>query len=196
VHQLKNLLLKASRDSSKAPFLLAIANELGRTTLRELLPNWSDSVEVICMLFDEERRKLVCVSAASVSMKGATALDKSNVQFDYGVGIAGRAFKGNEGRLYLHSEVKNQNRKVPNHYYRLEGEDPHNVLMCLPLRSPKIPEHVFGVLNISSTDPACPLRDAAEEAGAIPDAKIGNFLDAINDCVFQSMELLQRARVI
>ncbi len=196
VHQLKNLLLKASQDPTKAPFLLPIANELGRTTLKELLPNWSDAIEVICMFFDEERRKLVCVSAASVSVQGATPLDKSNVQFDYGVGIAGRAFKGNEGRLYLHSEVKNQNRKVPNHYYRLEGEDPHNVLVCLPLRSPKIPEHVFGVLNISSRDPACPLRDAAEEAGAIPEAKIGNFLEAINDCIFQSMQLLEKARVM
>jgi predicted MPP superfamily phosphohydrolase len=196
VHQLKCALLAASRNPLKVPLLTAIANELGKITIEELIPHWTDPIEVICMLFDDDQRKLVSVSAAAVSSQAVIPLDKPNVQFDYGVGIAGRAFKGNEGRLYLHSEVKNQNRKTPNHYYPLAGEKAHNVLMCLPLRSPKVREHVYGVLNISSPDPDCPLRDTAAETGPIPEAKIGDFLEAVNDCVYVSMQALEKAHVI
>ena len=194
VQELQNRLLKASRDTSKAPLLLPLANELGRTVLEELLPNWAEPVEIVCMFFDEAKRKLLVVSAAMVTPEKNTPLDKSHVEFNFGEGIAGRAFKGNEGRLYIHRET--QNRTTPNHYLPRAGEEPHAVLVCLPLRSATNRDHVFGVLNVGSYDPACPLRETAEFVGPIPEEKIKKFFAAVSTCALNSLQAFEKTKVI
>jgi hypothetical protein len=195
VQQLQNRLLRASRDTSKKPVLLSIVKEIGRITRSVLIPQWTRPLEFSLMLFDDSVLKLVAVSSARVANNGdITELDKSNVMFAHGEGIAGRAFKSNESRLYVHREF--ERRTSPRYYRPHAGKDPDSVLLAFPLQSPKKTEYVFGVLNVTSMDSACPLSRVLDVEGPISEKTVSTFQTALNLCVISGLQTLADNHII
>jgi 3',5'-cyclic AMP phosphodiesterase CpdA len=129
------------------------------------LDSWSKGLESTFMIFNEVDRKLRTVGSlvmnldeAGVTVQHPEQPISSNSHFDYGDGIAGRAFKANENRFFVKPV---ETRKEPDYYRHIQGKTPHEVLLSMPVRNPKDPEYIYGVLNIASMDASCPLRSFA-----------------------------------
>ena len=162
---------------------------------KELIPEWSNPLEFTFMLFDDSTRKLTIVSSAMVGDGEITHLDKkSKIEFGYGEGIAGKAFKGNEIRMYVDLEV--ERRTTPSHYRPHAGQEPDAVLLAFPLRSPNNPGFIFGVFNVTSNDPMCPLARALDVTGSITKERLLTFQTALNICVINTLQTLADEHII
>jgi 3',5'-cyclic AMP phosphodiesterase CpdA len=194
---LHDRLVAASRIPSKrdllSPILVGILAEIVRITREVLIPDWVDPLGVNLMVFDPDSHRLVVIAAAMVG-DPPTPLDKSKVEFGYGTGIAGRVFKANECRLHIH--VKMQKRTTPSYYRVLPGRPPNPVLLALPLRSPEKLKHVYGVLNLTSSDLTCPLSHALEPGNPISEKKLGTFQTALDLVVLKSLQSLAKQALI
>jgi hypothetical protein len=146
IQQLVSHVLESAKDVNMRPVLSPILDETAQLVRLGLITGWDGVIELSLMLFQEGR--LSVISAANFGKEGKTKqLDKSTVQFAYGEGICGRAFKGNKGHLYVHAKA--QRDTEPNYYRLFPGQSPHLVLLSVPIRNPRDPEQVYGILNIS-----------------------------------------------
>jgi 3',5'-cyclic AMP phosphodiesterase CpdA len=187
-------LLTALKDAPKGSFLLSLLGNLGSLAKTELVPDWTDPLGVTLMIFDHQGHQLVVAGSALVGADPPVMNDKSGIEFGYGVGIAGRVFKANEARLYVHAEEQSQTE--PNYYVVLPTRKPHAVLLAIPVRSPKEPKHVYGVLNFTSPDPACPLSQALEPGSKISSTKFASFQLALDRCIYAGLNALSKQGVI
>ena len=146
-----------------------------------MLEDWNGQLDISLILFDARVRKpLFVVSAVSQQikkMKPKRQFTNDEVTyrggFEYGDGIAGRAFKSNQPRAYVAPSGKPDG---PDYYTVLPGVDPpHQVLLSLPIHMP-LPDKEFkatvkakdstraygavrpyGVISFGSTRADCPL---------------------------------------
>jgi 3',5'-cyclic AMP phosphodiesterase CpdA len=125
-----------------------------------ILGNWQGPLVLSLMVYDAPKRKLVILSALEVRPDGKIyELDRS-IEFGYGEGIGGRAFKTNESRLHVHREV--ERRTDPNYYRHVVDRTPDSALLSIPIQNPGMREQVYGVINIASQAADCPLRQVAD----------------------------------
>jgi 3',5'-cyclic AMP phosphodiesterase CpdA len=162
------LLRKAASDTA---MLLPLLYRLAKTTRAIFLKSidsaghedeWKKPIEVSLTIFDAPAGKLVMISAADFVKhddEKLSELDFSGITFSYGDGIAGKAFKTNEPRLYVRQPER---RRTPNHYRRLPNQKEHWALLCLPIRSPDDSNNVYGVVSLGSDQPDCPLARIGE----------------------------------
>jgi hypothetical protein len=134
---------------------------------RDLLMNpepkkkpWSGIMEASLMIFDAAAHRLNVLAAVSVDKGKVVSLDFSSIGLAFGEGIAGRAFKTNQSRLYLKlDDEESEESSEPQLYRKLEGVDEHEVLLSIPVQAPGAQVWPpYGVLNIGSSRPDCPLR--------------------------------------
>lgn len=193
VQQLHERLLISCRNSPAGPHLLKILAEIGFIAVQVLIPGWTEPLGINLMIFDENARKLVVAGAATLASPPIAA-DESDVTFGYGSGIAGRVFKSNEPRLFVY--VKRQKQKDPNYYRFLPNRVPNHVLLAVPIRSPDKRQHVYGVLNLTSSNPACPLAHVLEPGSPVSDKILGTFQSALNECILSSLRALSSQGLI
>ena len=87
---------------------------------------------------------------ADALVRGASARPKwqdyKTMDFRYGEGIGGRAFKNNTGQLYT-QQPQSPRGKPPDYYLRIPSHHrQHAVMLCLPLQNPEFSSQVYGVM--------------------------------------------------
>jgi 3',5'-cyclic AMP phosphodiesterase CpdA len=180
------LLRPTGSEVSRDRFFLALLGRISiiaRETFR--MEDWPNALETTFMVFDSAERKLRIVGVSVTQLDNSKLCvshpeppNPHSIAFDYGDGIAGRAFKTNECRLYVDLGEK---RKEPDYYRQIAGQSPHAVLLSMPVRNPKDEGHAYGVLNFASVDPGCPLRGFAfsnwpQPGGNLGTVKVGDTL--------------------
>lgn len=180
IQQVKNAAIHLSRAKRSKDVFLPVVVETGKVSRQLLLPGWTGKLEFTLMLFDDEVRKLLSVGAVSLWSQSDTYSEvDAKTELAYGVGIAGRAFKANEPRLYVNRTIKS--RTAPDYYFRVQGQKPPAGLLAVPLRDPKNSKDAYGVFNISASDYGCPLCQGGEAGELVPEGALANlqsFLDA------------------
>jgi 3',5'-cyclic AMP phosphodiesterase CpdA len=124
--------------------------------------------------------------------------------FDYGDGIAGRAFKSNQARAY----VAPDRLKVsgPDYYSVLPGIPPHQVLLSIPIHVPLSEKEFkakakatedpyetrrpYGVISIGSTESDCPLLKFYGEPS---DDGMRNLQHHLSGILFKSIQKIRRS---
>lgn len=169
--------------------LLEVVVALAKLARDQLLPGWDDSTEHSLMLFDPVSRKLRILGAVSIGREGHTELPRLlDVSFSYGEGIAGRVLKDNKWRLYEHQVVTGTGAdRAPSYYRELDEYPPENVLLACPLHSPReeYRSHCYGVFNMASRNPKCPLAQAAETATDVTPEAMAQFQLALNEACLE-----------
>lgn len=123
---------------------------------------WGGPLEATFMGFDS-RQHLVAL-AAVVDANDRPRSVEWKLRLKFGEGIAGRAFKANELRIY---DAQDEHRHKPDYYTRSDDSIKHEVLAAFPIYPPSPAAKRFapyGVLSIGSEDANCPLRLAPADA--------------------------------
>lgn len=156
-----------------------------------LLSGWSRDLDVTLMIFNTEENGAGSLKAIAAGFnsgparKGNEAMQRlgreSEVVLQYGEGVAGRAFKANEIRIYEEPAVaydaaargRDPERWEPNVYKPIPGTITHKALISFPVHLPvrdaefardwSIYEDIepYGVLNIGSGLEGCPVGQLA-----------------------------------
>ena len=136
-----------------------------RSTFTE---GWSGPIEASLWLFDG-KNKLTSPVAVVEDGDEVTNAFRRKIFLQYGMGIAGRAFKTNRPRVYVYVPPEDAQKDEPDYYIPLEGTPAHKVLVALPIHLPvskqvftrhpsiyesKVP---YGVLCLGSEFAECPL---------------------------------------
>ena len=131
---------------------------------------WSGEVELDLMIFDNTDRQLRMVSLYQVQKGVLSKMPIPEATLAYGTGVAGKAFKINNPGLWV--KIPPEDRSTPDPYVRLGATDAHNVLLSIPLQNPADQRYSYGIVNIGSRDPNCPIRrlmDAREMPDVLRD---------------------------
>jgi 3',5'-cyclic AMP phosphodiesterase CpdA len=190
ITEICEFLVKASVELTNRSFWLQLLEGIGRIAQAELLERKPYELEVGLMAFDEVRR--VMVTACAVLMPAAPEaeaqwLDYAGVTFPFGAGLAGRAFKSNECRLYVKGDGDSE---TPHYYQRVEGLREHSILLSIPIRSPADDSFVFATLNLGCYQSDCPLRNVAAFSGKADAAKLRDFQGAIENFLVKEIPKL------
>jgi 3',5'-cyclic AMP phosphodiesterase CpdA len=154
-------------------------------TRQLIAPEWKAPLEISILNFVRQPRrcKLRVLAASSI---GDTALELKYPKFelDYGDGIAGRAIKANELRVYALDDDDNEE---PDYYTRCD-ETVHRVILALPLQNPcDRDDDPYAVLSIASDRFDCPLALAGVPEGPAPAPLLEQFHETLNLEVLQSL---------
>jgi len=180
-------------DSTLLLALLARMADIARqlllqTEMEGTVIEWKKPLDVSLMLFDASAKKLVTLRAARFVKNNEEQieeeLDYSNVAFDYGDGIAGKAFKTNDYRLYVRSGSKptqrSSYRKVQN------GPDPR-VLLSIPIRIPQEEDRPYGIINFASESAECPLARLGESTSSVTEQDLSDFRKEMDERIFAEL---------
>jgi hypothetical protein len=156
-------LAKSGQRSHKLATLLAVVESVARKEFDLDSPE-QDWLEVSLMAFDEKEGKLL-VAAANL----ADHDPQWGLELEYGDGIAGRAYKMNQVRLF--SKALAIQNKTPFYYVPVgggpisgDGQEVHaEAILSLPLSHPNQPEAVFGILNFGSRNKSSRLVDITRD---------------------------------
>jgi len=183
------LLRTKSPEPSLQEFFVELLGRISLIARQGLeLNDWPNTLESSFMVFDAEARQLRMIGSAFTQMDNGKIRvwypeepNFRNTTFEYGDGIAGRAFKTNDCRFYVRPSERG---KEPNYYRQLAGQQPHCVVLSLPIRNPVDDAYAYGVLNLSSADACCPLRsvgfsDWQPQVGHQPKPSIGDTLASL-----------------
>lgn len=186
IQQVKSAALQLSREKSDRRIFLPIIIETGKIARNLLFPNWVGLLEFTLMVFDDAARKLLSVGAVNLQNEEDkyTELDVKT-ELAYGVGIAGRALKVNEPRLYVRTTKP---RKTPDYYFRLPGQEPPAGLLAVPIRDPENSNDAYGVFNIAASDYNCPLCTGGEIDEVVPEGALANFQSFIDSAVLEALD--------
>jgi 3',5'-cyclic AMP phosphodiesterase CpdA len=191
IQQAKNTALHLSQSKSTSEIILPIVILAGKTARKLLLPGWAGDLEFTLMLFNDETRKLSSVAAVRLgNREDQYAKLDAKTELSYGVGIAGRALKVNEQRLYVYRSTKTQ--KTPDYFHQVAGQRPPACLLAVPVRDPEESNDAYGVFNITATDFKCPLCRGGELDELVPDSARANFQSFIDTAIMQGLEALDR----
>lgn len=172
-------------DSFMKRFLITIADLLRNS----LIPGSTEKLEVSLMVFDTSKRRLVVVASACIATGPPKFQfqDFSKVEFRYGDGICGKAFKTNRPRLY--TQVTEEQRKefpTPDFYRKVEGNN-HAALLGIPLQSPQVPSHVYGVIGCGVNDRSSKLWELSQRSPLeVQDLQI--LQNTLNELCFELMK--------
>jgi 3',5'-cyclic AMP phosphodiesterase CpdA len=184
VNRVRNRVLQSRQPGIGRKKLAEVVYQLGVAARELLLPDWPAPTEHSLMLFDPVTRKLHTLGAVEVAKDSRTELAHlMNISFNYGEGIAGRVLKDNKWRLYQHRVVTGQPPgRTPSYYLELSNHPPEEILLACPLQSPRVglESHCYGVFNMGSRDPGCPLGLAAEASGGVTPDRLSQFQDFLN----------------
>jgi 3',5'-cyclic AMP phosphodiesterase CpdA len=146
-----------SAQQKQVQELLALTIQAARDAL--MSSPWMGPLEA-SFLFVDAATKLSVLGAVLHDGVLSTPLVYDGISFEYGYGIAGRAFKTNVPRLYVATE----NSDEPDYYQTEKAGLAHKVLISLPVRPPddstEAPFDPYGVLSLGSSEAACPLATA------------------------------------
>lgn len=188
----------AALDAGKGRDFLRLAANVSQMTRQVLLKGWRGPIWISLMVWDGRSGQLRVVTAAKTDDFRVRPWNLP-LTLRYGEGIAGRAFKSNGVRLY-------QNRPDgPGVFTVLEGQPVDEVLLSVPLRSPKLrfpdsdySQHVYGAVSLSSPDPRCPLarleaeEEIAGEQRVVATEDVDDWLEAINDGVLTALDSITK----
>ena len=149
-------------DNFMKGFLFTVAESLRNA----LIPGSTEELEVSLMVFDTTKRRLVVVASAWIApgVPKFPLLDFSKVEFRYGEGICGKAFKTNSQRLYTQvTEDERRQNPDPDFYRHLPGIN-HAALFGIPVQSPEVPTHVYGVIGCGAHDRSSKLWELSQRS--------------------------------
>jgi predicted phosphodiesterase len=177
------LQLRQKRKDKNQEIITRLLLGLAVTVRDQLMPQDMDPLETSLMVWDADRRKMVVVGAAMVGpTKIESRLDYSSVEFDYGDGVVGEAYKTNTCRLYV--KPGNRHSEIPDFYRPLPGMMRHAVLLSIPVRNPDDESSIYAVLNCGSNIPRCPLRNFRAAGGGNNPQQVADLQDAVNRVCF------------
>jgi 3',5'-cyclic AMP phosphodiesterase CpdA len=149
LEDLRNALLRTRNPTERTrTFMQAFLCTVNDLVQKVLLPNAGEEWEIGLMVFDPSKRRLVVAACASVSPDPAkfSWKDYSDVEFRYGEGIGGKAFKTNKPRLYVQLTEEERHASTTPDFYLETQYPPHAALLGIPLQSPEVPSHVYAVI--------------------------------------------------
>jgi 3',5'-cyclic AMP phosphodiesterase CpdA len=165
-----------------------IAREILLVTHDDSFEQWRKSLEVSLMVFDTKQKKLVTIKAARFVKEDEERLEREidygTVTFDYGDGVAGKAFKTNDYRLYVQPI---EPPKVPNNYRKLPGVEDPWVLLSLPIRVPSESARPYGVMNLVSYLSDCPLIRLGESNSPVTEQDLIELREELDESVFAEL---------
>ena len=137
---------------------------------RSLIANWFGPADASLMYFDRQR-SLPVVVAAEERRDTTGKYDRKELVYSatlhYGEGIAGRAFKANQPRVYV--SPGDMDLEEPAYYKAIPGAPAHKILLCLPVHVPVDKQSFYnqpgiyashspyGVISLGSENGTCPL---------------------------------------
>ena len=172
----KNIIRRSKR-------MLAFLRTVDNTIWRELLSlSVDERLDVGIMVYDQKNKKMVMLSDVlfSGNPQKHKWQDYSRMEFRYGEGIAGKAFKTNKARLYIKPEPSLR-RYMPDYYLRIEGTTDHAILLCMPIQNPQSPDQVYGVMCCGGYSKNAKLWDVMHEAEETQVKRLRGVQQAIND---------------
>jgi hypothetical protein len=197
IQQLRHTWATQTATEAQRLQLSGLLSRVMSATRQLIFPEWNEPVEISVMYLDTQLKecKLRLLAAALVS---DTVQEITHTGFDleYGDGIAGRAFKANEFRVYAPLEDDDPNE--PDYYTSQPGRPVHRVILAIPLQNPEDREdEPYGVLNLSSERSDCPLALAGLPEGPAPPALLQEFHSELNVNLLQGLAgiYLNRAKL-
>jgi hypothetical protein len=190
--ELATRLLAAQRDTSQARLrALGQRLELGIRAALRLPSSDRDALELSVMVYDGKPDARCLRVALGNFEDGDAAWD---FRLGYGDGIAGKAFKMNQGRFFVRADAERT--RTPYHYYPSTGEPGpggirHEVMLSVPLTPPGADDEVYAVLTVGSRRPASALLDVgsrAREAATAGQETVSEELVAISRFCFEEFE--------
>lgn len=147
-----------------------VSRVLARLTIgarKAFLSGWDGPLEASFMYFDG-RAKLRLLGAV-LDYGGEAVEQEYSFELPYGDGIAGRAFKTKEPRVY--AEDKDDQRPEPDYYTRMPNTPAHKCLLSIPIAPP--PDggangnirDPYGVFTLGSIRRNCPIALMAGSSG-------------------------------
>jgi 3',5'-cyclic AMP phosphodiesterase CpdA len=187
---LKQQLIESPDETLK--ILYRILNQ----SRRELFSNWNKDLDISLMIFIQEEEVGLLKDAGAGLTKQANKpmqrlaredKEKERIVLKFGDGIAGRAFKVNQIRIYQdpgitspQSASDDRSRREPDYYRPIDGYIHHKSLVAFPVHYPVDKQEFaekssvyektgepYGVVSIGSSLPECPMDRLAIES-AVP----------------------------
>jgi 3',5'-cyclic AMP phosphodiesterase CpdA len=121
---------------------------------------WSGHLEASFMYLDQAHK--LRTLATVIDVNGKPQPVDSDFSLSFGDGIAGRAFKANQLRIY--APWQNVASGEPEYYTPFAGGPNHRVLVSFPVRppgeasDPSKPRQPYGVFSLGSIRSSCPLK--------------------------------------
>ncbi len=148
--------IKDSKQQEKLKNALGLAGEFVR---ERLAPKYNGHLEFGLMVFDLTERKMFNVAACQLRRMQFEWVDHDHLIFEYGEGIAGKAFMTKKGRVYTRLNPSRSKRTGPDYFREVPGGPAYAVLFSMPVFHPSSDKNVYAVLNCGSSQKSCPLRE-------------------------------------
>jgi 3',5'-cyclic AMP phosphodiesterase CpdA len=153
-----------------------------------ILKGWDGPIDASFMYFDGEHE--LHLLSAVVDENQVAIEQQYKFSLRYGDGIAGRAFKSNQIRVY--AALADEDSEQPDYYTRCTVGPPHKCLVSFPIRTLSVNETAstlrepYGVLSLGSTRSDCPLALAGVVGGPAPPSDLHTLNEAINRDLYSS----------
>ena len=143
-------------DAEQESKLITVLGQALISARKTIMNDWKGHAEASFCRFDSTSQSLRILAAVEGG-ELVHPVDHSGIQFRYGRGIVGRAFKTNKPRWYIREHQKYQ--EEPGFYQAIEGQTPHEVLLSIPIGVPgDEPIATYGVMSFGSTKVNCPMK--------------------------------------
>lgn len=171
-------------------FMKALLYTVADRLRKALIPNSAEKLEVGLMVFDVAKRRLIVVASAWIGTSPDVFKwqDYSKVEFRYGEGICGKAFKTNKPRLYAQlTEEESRARTTPDFYLRLAVSN-HSALLGIPVQSPEVPSHGYAVIGCGASDRSSKLWELAQMKNPIDREDFQVLQSSLNELCFKLLK--------
>ncbi len=194
---LRDIWLRRPLDRDQRDRLLRTLSQLGSSSLQLFCEGWNGPLNVSVMFYDGVST-LAVLAAANMDANGVISENSfERVSLSYGLGVAGRAFKVNEMRVYkARGHLTSAFADPPDAYEAVPGTTVHKVMVSFPLHTPVTNEYLlqnphayearvpYGVLNIGSKGADCPLGTLSSRQPV----DILSFQHSINQTIFEVLK--------
>jgi hypothetical protein len=144
----------------------AFLQTAAKLLLDELMPTWQGDLELSLMVFRESTRCLEDVAA--IQVRNAKLVESSDMvemksygaSLGYGAGVAGKAYKTNEARLWV--KIPPDEKTSPDYYIPVSGTPNHAVLLSMPIQNYEDELSAYAIMNCGSASALCPLSRFGE----------------------------------
>ena len=154
-----------------------------------ILQGWEGPIDASFMYFDGQHHMRLLTAILDEHQEAIE--HEYDITLRYGDGIAGRAFKINQIRVYTQSP--DDDSQQPDYYTPCTDGPPHKCLLSIPIRPPVSPDspatvrNPYGVLSLGSTRADCPIALVGLPGGPAPLPELRLLHDTINGDVYKSM---------
>ncbi len=151
-----------------------------------LMKDWSGDVEA-SLMFPDKDYNLRFLSAVVDEAGSAHPVRYDDFVLDFGDGVAGRAFKTNQLRIYAYWDEESDE---PQYYRPFDAGPPHRVLISFPVQAPVAAvRDPYCVFSLGSTRADCPLLEGGP-AGPRREEFLAAFQSGLNEYLYSAFDEL------